>query len=347
MADRVLYFPSIHVPHGEWFARVLLYWDSVATIVPAEFLAHPERLKLYTSELIEAGLLTTITPDATIWQNGARNYREPFLDLIDRTPGLVTGGPLDRPTTRIHTDKTGTGLAHDLIARNLARYIDGPEHASWFEVERETADLLMAYLAAIVSRAPNERWRPITDRRESLGAFERLQGRTPSRPDTAGIEAETEPIRTHVLRRLLPAPTGIVRVHEIAEFKKANRDRLNRFRLAIEEKIIDIAAIEDPRLRARKIEVVSEALADEKRKIAAQMEGCGWRNIGFGTLMAVGAAAATVADFLVTGGVSAVAKAGGTFGLLGAVYDAFGRPSKDVLEDPMAYAALSDGKLMQ
>ena len=191
MVDRVLYFPSIQAPHGEWFARVLLYWDSVATIVPAEFLEHPERLKLYTSELIQAGLLTTITPDATIWQNGATNYREPFLDLIDRTPGLVTGKPLDRPTTRIHTDKTGTGLAHDLIERNLARYIEGPEWASWFEVERETADFLMSYLAAILSHGQKDRWRPITDRRESLGAFERLQGRTPFRRDTDGIKAKT------------------------------------------------------------------------------------------------------------------------------------------------------------
>ena len=89
----------------------LLYWDSVATIVPAELLEHPGGLKLYTSELIQAGLLKTVVPDDTIWQSGATNYRESFLNLIDETPGLVTGTPLDRPTTRIHTDKTGTGLA--------------------------------------------------------------------------------------------------------------------------------------------------------------------------------------------------------------------------------------------
>ena len=97
-------------------------------------------------------------------------------------------------------------MAQALIERNLARYIDGPEYASWFEVERGTADLLMAYLVAILSRASKDRWCPITDRRESLGAFERLHGKTPSERDTDGIVAETEPIRTHVLRNLLPAP---------------------------------------------------------------------------------------------------------------------------------------------
>ena len=33
-------------------------------------------------------------------------------------------------------------------------------------------------------------------------------------------------------------------------------------------------------------------------------------------------------------------------GLIGAVYDAFVNPSKDLLEDPMAYAALSERELI-
>lgn len=345
MADRVLYFPSIRAPHGEWFARVVLYWDSVATIVPAEFIQQPEKLKLYTSELIEHGLLEAVSPDETIWQVGATNYRQPFLDLIDGTPGLVTDAPLDRPTTRIHTDKTGTGLAHDLIERTLARYIEGPEHASWFEVERQTADLLMAYLAGILSRGPTVPRMPITDRRESLEAFGRLHLPAPADHAAEGVVAKTEPIRTQILRDLLPAPAGVIRVYEIAEFKKANGDRLKRFRHAIEEALLEIAVIEDPTLRARKLEVVSARLTTQKQTIAAQMEQRGWRRIGFGTLMAVGATAATVADFLVTGGMTGLAKASGTFGLIGAVYDAFTKPSKKLLTEPMAYAALSARKL--
>ena len=115
--------------------------------------------------------------------------------------------------------------------------------------------------------------------------------------------------------------------------------------MAIEEEIIGIAATENPRLRARRIEIVAKALADDKRRIAAQMENGGWRSIGFGTLMAVGSATATVADFFGAGAVTHLAKASDTFGLIGAVHHAFVNPSNDVLKDPMAYAALSESEL--
>jgi hypothetical protein len=56
MADSVLYFPSTRVPETGWFTRVLLYWDSVGTIVPAEYLDDPLFLRPYTAGLKDHGL---------------------------------------------------------------------------------------------------------------------------------------------------------------------------------------------------------------------------------------------------------------------------------------------------
>src|SRR5580692_402854 len=112
MADSVLYFPSIRVPETEWFTRVLLYWDTVGTIVPTEYLDDPHFLRPYTAGLKDEGLLTFATPDSG-WE--APGYYESFLKLVDAL-GLGTDQvPLaSRETVRIHVEKMGYGLASAL-----------------------------------------------------------------------------------------------------------------------------------------------------------------------------------------------------------------------------------------
>ncbi len=339
MADRVLYFPSISAPQGEWFARVLLYWDSVATIVPAELLAQPEALKPYTRELIDSGLLQTIAPDDTIWKSGASNYYQAFIDLVDHHPMLVTGVPLSaRTTSRVHTDKTGTGLADALVQRGLARSVDGPEHARWFDVEKQTADLLMAYLAVLVARASQEETAPITDRADCLAAFDQVQRKDGESLSADGGSADAELVRTQLLRAILPGPSGIVRVHEVAEFKNRHRDLLKAFRLEIEETIDEIAATPE-RWRVKRIKTAVEHLERDKAQIVAQMNERRWR-VGFGTFGAVVAGGVALADAMVSGGT--LAMAAGTIGLASTLVDACAGAPREWLSKPLAYAALAD-----
>jgi hypothetical protein len=72
IADSVLDFPTIRPPESEWFSRVLLYWDRVGTILPRHYSRDHTFLRPYTSALLDAGLLTPIAPDDSVWHSGVR-----------------------------------------------------------------------------------------------------------------------------------------------------------------------------------------------------------------------------------------------------------------------------------
>ena len=344
MANSVLYFPSIRVPEADWFTHVLLYWDSVGTIVPFQYLDDPKFLRPYTAGLMEHGLVKAVEPDRSIWQSGARNYYAAFVGLIDSDP-LVQARikatiPLDeRETVRIHADKTGTGLASELVERGLARPVAGPEYDTWFDVERRTGNLLMAYLAAVLGRGEGQEMDPITDSEECLTAFAGIPG------GDGAIAARKDPIRTEILADILPAPAPPIVPADLAKFKEAHWDQLVSFRTAVEQCIVSAAAIDDPRLRAEKVELTRRELKGQLEEITRRMRERGWRRIGAGALVAIAASALTLGDAVVTGGTLTLA--GNSLGLVSAVYGAFQgtRTPSELLGRPMAYAALARRRL--
>src|SRR6266851_3422398 len=173
MTNGVLYFPSIRVPESQWFTRVLLYWDEVGTIVPAEYLDDPQFLRPYTAGLKDHGLLKFIPPDEWIWNAPA--YYNSFLSLVDslRFDELYPASTSQK-MIRVHVDKTGHGLANALEERKLASPTAGKERKegdAWFDVEEHTANLLMAYLATILGQSQEPRMNPITDSGDCLRAF--------------------------------------------------------------------------------------------------------------------------------------------------------------------------------
>jgi hypothetical protein len=339
VADRALYFPSIRVPETEWFMRVLLYWDSVGTIVPVEYLDDPKFLRPYTSGLRDHGLLMAVTPDQSIWTVKAGKYHEAFLALVDSLAAEKRAAARDRSeTVRMHVDKTGFGLAYDLTTRGLATHFSGPEFDGWFDVEKWTADLFMAFLATVLGQHREQPMDPITDSVDCLNAFTAL----PTRERT--LEGQLAPIRTEILSGVLPAPVDPVKPRELAEFKERHRPLLKGFRTAIEQCVVAAAAIDDPHLRARKVELIKAELKGQQEEITRRMEEQNWRRIGVGSLVGVAAAAVVVADAVVTGG--SLTRAGASLGLASAVYIAFEgtRSPRQLLERPMAYAALAEGK---
>jgi len=265
-----------------------------------------------------------------------------FLELVDRNPALATKKALgEGPTTRVHPDKTGTGLALALEERGLARSLAGPEYSRWFEIEKQMADLLMAYLATILARAQEQNTDPITDRRECLAAYEHVRSADSHNDIATGLVTETEPVRTFMLRCVLPAPGELVRVAEIAVFKDRHRGLLTAFRRTVEQRVVDVAAINDPRLRARQLDLAAEDLKEQIDEIVARMEESYWRRIGFGGIAAVVAGAAALADAAMTGG--KLTMAAGSIGLISAVWGAFSgaKTPRELLERPLAYAALA------
>ncbi|MEW6182618.1 MAG: hypothetical protein AB1500_05490 [Bacillota bacterium] len=97
-------------------------------------------------------------------------FREAFLELINRNPVITErrGAALQRGKTwRIHIEKSGDALADTLYDKGLAR----PAEYPWYEVEKLTADLFMAYLASVLGKLEDLQMDPITDRAETLPIF--------------------------------------------------------------------------------------------------------------------------------------------------------------------------------
>jgi hypothetical protein len=280
-------------------------------------------------------LLKAVTPDSVIWAAGAGKYREAFLELIDSFPAGGRVNPIeDQSTMKIHVDKTGYGLAWDLVDRSLAASIGGREWDAWFAVEKRTANLLMAYLAAIVGQCGEERMVPVTDTPDCLSAFTNVP------ISGAVVEQRLSSIRTAMLAGLLPAPVDLVVPGKLAEFKSKNGRLLRSFRAQVEQRVVAAAAIENHELRERQLELVKGDLSDQVEEIRRRMAENKWQRINLGTLLAVFSAGVGVADATVTHG--ALTIAGGSLGLTSAVYTAFDgmRTPQELLARPMAYAAL-------
>jgi hypothetical protein len=338
MTNGVLYFPSIRVPESQWFARVLLYWDEVGTIVPAEYLDDPQFLRPYTAGLKDHGLLKFIPPDSAMWN--ARAYYNSFLSLVDslRFDELYPASTSQK-LIRVHVDKTGYGLANALEKRKLASFTAGQEWDAWFDVEEHTANLLMAYLASILGQSQEPRMNPITDSGDCLRAFTMVPTRD------GKVEARLDGIRTEVLADLLPAPIDYISPGALAEFKGKHKHLLTNFRTEIETRVVLATAIENPELRARSLGLLRKDLKGQLDEITRRMQEHKWQRIGLGTLLAVTAAGLLVAD--AAGGGGALSIAGNSLGLTSAVYAAFEgtRTPKDLLSRPMAYGALAHREL--
>ncbi len=123
MTNGVLYFPYIRVPESPWFTRVLLYWDQVGSIVPAEFVSTPEKLGSYMQELVQVELVKQVFPDHYVYD--IPNFARVFLELIDSNPAIRNAQRADHrnwETTQIHIAKFGKELASQLCKRNLAKH---------------------------------------------------------------------------------------------------------------------------------------------------------------------------------------------------------------------------------
>lgn len=335
MADNVLYFPYIRVPKNRWFTQVLLYWDQVGSIVPTEYIYHPESLGSYMRELVQAQLVKQVMPENYIHETP--RFEQAFLELIDQDKVIAKHRrvALEREDTfQIHIEKFGEVLARELCDRGLAR----PAGQPWYEVEKVTASLFMAYLVSVLGKSQDLHMDPITDRTQFLSVFSRVPQNILSPTRLA------DRLRMGVLEGILPAPDRGIPVRELANFKYDNLDLLRRFRRHIEASLIQISSIPDTDMRNERVRLFKEESADERDEIAARMRERNWSRIVFGTFCAL-VAAMDGAEAIATGDIIEALKA--LSSLIGAIYLAFsGTPKQqEILRSPLAYAALAQQRL--
>jgi hypothetical protein len=336
MTRDALYFPYIRTPEDAWFTRVLLYWDSVGTIVPEGLEDNSEFISPRMAELRDVGMLAPITPLAEVWQ--IPRFLDVFVSFLEADEGiqqLRQRPPGDLAFEKIHVGKLGV-LADYLVDQGLARSTDGPGWELWLEVERRTAGLFMAYLAAGLGALPTVRMDPITDQANAMAALVGLD-------TTAGLTLKrARDLRLNVLEALLPGPSDAIEVKALMRFKEEHRDALAAFRDRVDEELLKAAALAEPDAQREQTAISARTLTRERDDIVKLMQAHRWTNIGFGSVASVvTAAAAVAAPFVVGGGVAASALAAP--GLIPSIYAALKdvRTKPEFGGRPMAYAALA------
>lgn len=220
----------------------------------------------------------------------------------------------------IHLEKTSS-LADELVDMRLATRIDYP----WLSVEANTAEEFMYYLATVLGRHRELQFAPVTD---ELFRLRRLASLVASEER---IEQPLQTLRLEVLEDVLPSPPHALPVSEIARFKDKHGDQLRKFRRSIEKELTSLAAITDPQLRKRQMELLKEGLVEEIEDIQSKLSESKWPNIVFGKLCAV---------------LGAIPPINVVPALINAVYNALGGSESINKDSPLAYAAYARQELL-
>ena len=333
MRDNALYFPYISVPESSWFIRVLLYWDKVSSIVPSEYKEHPERLTPFMRELLMAGLVEQVIPKEYI--DEIHVFDAAFLRYIDNQSRRHRNNPNTEPRqdlspVPIHLEKIGN-IASELVDRGLARNKTYP----WYDVDPWVANSFMAYLAATLGQLESLKAAPITN---SDSCFSALGGvpHVPQ-PDLA-LHGKLDPLRTLILRNLLPSPLGPVRITDIVKFKSRYGDSLQTFRRKIESGCIALTSIQDIDAQQEAVTLLLAQFEDEIAEITDAMRSR-WKSIVFSALLPLVGFGVTV---LAAKPLTAEVGLGASLSLGTAVYQALegSRQYDNTLNRPLAYAAL-------
>jgi hypothetical protein len=334
MNQSVIYYPYIRVPESPWFSRVLLYWDSVGSIVPTEYLDEPDKLGPYMKSLVKEGLVHQIVPSYHL--SMVPNFTNAFLDYLDQLPQNIDREQRQE-TFRISESLGGFSvhmeklrdLGEELVNRGLARRNEKGDYSSWYEVEPGVARDFMAYLAGVLGQLVGEdQFYPITDETRHMEAF--LQKDSPKGD-----------IRSLILDAVLPAPAENVEASRIADFKQKYVQELAHFRKAIEEEISQLSVIVDERARSVRMGDVMKRLRRDREDLVARMkEEKGWPQIGFADLCAVlGSSIASIqagqSDDWRPGAMGAVVT------VAPAIYNAFRGSGRKFQNKPLAYASLA------
>jgi len=281
MTDNVLYYPYISLPNNLWTFRTLLYYDNVGIIVPNDYIYDPDQHSDWMLQLIKLNLVRQIDPlDFT----RPDSFKKGFLDELLSPKRYINSKRRNFENgqySTIHVQKFDYGLIDALKELDLARDC---QDGSWYEVEPETAYMLMTYLATIISI--QDQILPITDIVRDRGRVRFIQRR----------DVEKLNLRERILEDILPLPAELS-IKKLEKFKGKYQLELTRFRRKIESLIIELNRYKDDINDFEELyKLRIEEIKDEKKFLVDKMKSPGFGKVFYGTICTVSASGIAIAD---------------------------------------------------
>ncbi len=282
MNDNILYYPHISLPKNLWTFRALLYYDNLGVIVPNDYLYNPEQHTKQMLDLIQANLVNQINPmDFT---HDLRDFKDGFLNELlspKRRINIKRTNFKKGNYSRIHVEKFDNGLMNALQEIGLAKQ---SQEWAWYDVETNTAFMLMTYLATIISVRDNRL--PITDNVKEETRFKSINKR-----DTEKLE-----LRNKILQDVLPLPSEL-NIGKLENFKGRYQLELRSFRRKVESLIIELNKYKNSTEDFEDLyKIRIEEIKDRKEFLAGQMKKPSFGKIVYGTICTVSASGIIIAN---------------------------------------------------
>ncbi len=324
----ILYYPYIDIPRTEWTYRALFYYDTIASIVPQEFIYEPQgHYEPFMWELVREGFVVPIDPIQALenpWEIG-----EPFLRFVQsddfplhlKRRAFREGewGRIHKDKfvgSRIHSQKFADSVYYSLTQIGLAKRGDG----NWYDVEKATASYLMEYLATILS-----------EKLDRMPTTDTLPTRAFSKQASEHYQKTAK-----VLEQLIPFPRE-VNLSKLFDFKFTYPELLAEFRTEIQNIIFDDNLVEGSDLYNNRV----ERLRQHKEEVSERMKENKIKDLIWGSC---GVISAGVSVGTAAGGWAVM---GAIAGLAVAINSALQieRPEKVIDQSGMKYLALLDKRI--
>lgn len=331
MQDVALYYPTMKVASSSWLKKTLLYWDEVATIVPAA-MQTSVRSDAHVSDLIQLGQLRFIDPVETLADPSVQAQIDEAFMYLERSNIGSVGDFGEQDESDIRTEKILYSVRSRLEQQGRGRMLD--DSNNWFRTTNSVASWYMSMLTGVVAgklSGQATRLSPVTDDHRIISASA-AQGHDTRRGYVF-----------RVVSGLLPAPGPGVSLRQIVDFKNEHRDELRHLREWMDAEFLLASQLEEELLPTWEQNVRSRSQREIKQLYDAMVR-VRWPSIalvGLGAVLGNGMSIAngvlTSNDLLGLGlsigaGVLGVAAAGP------AVVDAINSSRRSTT--PLAYAAL-------
>ncbi|MEJ6078664.1 hypothetical protein MT391_08970 [Vibrio sp. 1-Bac 57] len=341
MRSNALFFPFISIPRKQWTYHTLLYWDKLASIVPIDHMAQPEKMTSFMRTLLREGLVENLHPGQYLYEIEA--FDSSFKALIESKLQAVQAIQQRNPDHKIfgihrkaliHAEKLGI-VQNYFVEKGLAK----KSHDEWYSIEAWAANLFMAYLASCLGSLTEVNAAPVTNSVQIANLYANYTGNNISQESSK----RSEESRTMILKELLPYPDEPIKASTLVKFKEKHGQLLPEFRNRVEGHCINVSKLDSLEERILLTQNFIKDSLDEVSYIESKMKPF-WKKLSFSAITPIiGAglsASATQLD-------ERVAFAGAAFTLSSTISQAVSsiREDRRVNNAPLAYVARSRGKL--